>query len=50
MGVLEVQAPGGKDLVVSLCHTVAATGMQVATSQVLIPWMDLMDPAGGEKM
>lgn len=50
MGTLVVQDLGGKDLAMTLALMVVVTDMGVATSQVLIPWMDLKDPAGEEKM
>lgn len=46
MGILVAQAHGGKDLDV----TVATTEVWVASSQVHIPWMDLICQTGGEKM
>lgn len=50
MEVSVVRGLGGKEREVTLARTGEATGMEVATSQVLIPWMDLRDPTGGEKM
>lgn len=43
-------APGGKDLEVILGHIMVTTEVQAPFTQGLIPWMDLMDPAGEEKM
>lgn len=47
---LEIQAPGGRDQLVTLASMVQATDIQVVTSQVHNLWMGLMDPAGGEKI
>lgn len=47
MEVLEAQAPGNRDLVVTL---VQAIDIQVVTRQVHNLWMGLIDPAGEEKV
>ncbi len=43
-------APGGKDLEVTLARTVVTTEVGGAFTQGHVPWTDLMDPAGEEKM
>lgn len=43
-------AHGGKDPEVILGHIIVTTEVQAPFTQGLIPWMDLMDPAGEEKM
>lgn len=49
-GILVAPAPGDKDLEVTLAHTVLTTEVQGPVTQGHLPWMDLMDPTGEEKM
>lgn len=46
--ILVAPAPGGKDLEVTLAHTMVITEVRGAFTQGRIPWRDLMDPTGEE--
>lgn len=50
MGILVAPAPVGKDLEVTLARIVVTTGVRRGFPLGHIPWMDLMGPAGEEKM
>lgn len=48
MGVSVAPAPGGRDLEATMGRPVAATGTWAGTTQVHIPWTDLIGQTGEE--